>query len=1062
MNQPIAGEVELFLAALDLSEASHREAYLQAACGSDEVLKARILSLLAAHARMRGPLDQSPVVSPLPPTVDFPFSARTGTVIAGKYKLLEPVGEGGMGTVWMAEQREPVKRLVAVKLIKVGMDSKSVLARFEAERQALAMMDHPNIARILDGGITEAGAPFFVMELVKGVPITAFCDARKLTPQQRLALFIPVCQAIQHAHQKGIIHRDIKPSNVMIALYDDRPVPKVIDFGVAKATGQALTEQTLNTGFSVVGTPQYMSPEQATFNQLDIDTRSDIYALGILLYELLAGSPPFHKQELEKAGYLEILRMIREKEPQRPSTKLSTADGLPSLSANRSMAPKKLTGLLRNELDWIVMKALEKDRARRYQTANGFAADIGRYLSGEPIQAHPPSAAYRLRKLVLKNQGLVMAATVVSLALVAGLMGTSWGMIRAETSRIEAEAARDAERVRAKGEQEAKQNALLQKARAEKAEAETLADYRAATDDAIEQLIGSKSELSSQERAYLEKTLSRWQNFARRQGEDQHQRAIRAEGYYRVGFIWIQLGQFEQASAAFEQAEAIYRDLSQDFPDITLYRKRLAGRHGNRGFVLGEFGNIAAAQSLLQNAIQVLERLTQDYSDTENTEDHEQLANIHNNLASLLEKHGNRTEATVHLLRSIQILEQQIQKYPSNVAARKFLAGCQNNMGRSLMVAGKLAEAEDYYLRALEIKKKLVAESPTSPTLRRALGLGHHNLATVLGHLHRADDSQQQYGEALVIRKQLVDDFPAVSIYGRELASTLNRLGAILANQHKPVLAEQHHQRALDVMAKVAAVSIHLPDYREELSEINFSMGCLLDESNRQQDAQKYYRTSIDILEKLAAEFPAIPSYRVSLGASLCNNGRCVRMSGHPQDSLVWFDRAIQTLQVVYAKDEAQLDARAFLRNSYHSRATAFDQLLSYSQAIKDWDLVIELSLPQQKHSARVSRVISLHLDGQVSKAIDEIAELTNPTPTESRHEVPRGADYYNFACIYALSSTKAPGQQVEYRNRAIAMLRQSIQSGFSDKSQISQDPDLDPLRERDDFKQILAEVDKQ
>ena len=249
-----------------------------------------------------------------------------------------------MGSVWMAEQREPVKRLVALKLIKAGMDSKSVLARFEAERQALAVMDHPNIARILDGGISETGSPFFVMELVKGVPITEFCDARKLSPKQRLELFIPVCHAIQHAHQKGIIHRDIKPSNVMVSLYDDKPVPKVIDFGVAKATGQKLTEHTLNTGFSVVGTPQYMSPEQATFNQLDIDTRSDIYSLGVLLYELLAGSPPFQKQELAEAGYLEILRVIREEEPPRPSKKLSTAKGLPSLSASRSTDPKNSQG----------------------------------------------------------------------------------------------------------------------------------------------------------------------------------------------------------------------------------------------------------------------------------------------------------------------------------------------------------------------------------------------------------------------------------------------------------------------------------------------------------------------------------------------------------------------------------------------------------------------------------------------------------------------------------------------------------------------------------------------
>jgi serine/threonine protein kinase len=337
-----------------------------------------------------------------------------------------------MGSVWRAKQTEPVKRFVAVKLIKAGMDSRQVLARFEAERQALALMDHPNIAKVLDGGLHEQ-RPFFVMELVKGVPITEYCDSCKLTPKERLELFVPVCQAIQHAHQKGIIHRDIKPSNVLIALYDDRPVVKVIDFGVAKATGGTLTEQTIDTGFGgVVGTPQYMSPEQATLNNLDIDTRSDVYALGVLLYELLTGSPPFSRRELEMKGLLEVLRVVREEEPPRPSTKLSTADALQTLSANRGTEPKKLTGLLRNDLDWIVMKALEKDRARRYETASGFAVDVQRYLSGEAVQAHPPSTSYRLKKFVRRNKGQVIATSLILFTLVAGLIGTTLGIVLAK------------------------------------------------------------------------------------------------------------------------------------------------------------------------------------------------------------------------------------------------------------------------------------------------------------------------------------------------------------------------------------------------------------------------------------------------------------------------------------------------------------------------------------------------------------------------------------------------------------------------------------------------------
>src|SRR5262245_28459791 len=360
---------DVFLAALKLP-AEEREAYLQEACGEDQDLHRRISALLQAQAEI-GSFHEAPAL-----TVDQPSTESPGTVI-GPYKLLEPIGEGGMGRVWMAQQTEPVKRLVAVKLIKAGMDSTQVVARFEAERQALALMDHPNIAKVHDAGMAPDGRPYFVMELVKGVPITRFCDDHHLTPRQRLELFVPVCHAIQHAHQKGIIHRDVKPSNVLIALYDDKPVPKVIDFGVAKAAGQTLTEKTLVTGLgNIVGTLEYMSPEQAEINQLDIDTRSDIYSLGVLLYELLTGGPPFSRKELEKAGMLEMLRVIREEEPSKPSTKLSTAEGLPTLAANRGTEPAKLTKLVRGELDWIVMKALEKDRNRRYETANGFAMDV--------------------------------------------------------------------------------------------------------------------------------------------------------------------------------------------------------------------------------------------------------------------------------------------------------------------------------------------------------------------------------------------------------------------------------------------------------------------------------------------------------------------------------------------------------------------------------------------------------------------------------------------------------------------------------------------------------------
>ena len=391
-----------------------------------------------------------------------------GTVIAGRYTLVEVIGEGGMGSVYLASQTEPVKRQVALKLIKTGMDSKGVLARFDAERQALALMDHPNIARIYDGGVTPAGQPFFVMELVKGVPLTEYCDSKRLSVNARLELFVSVCQAVQHAHQKGIIHRDLKPGNVLVTEMDGRPMPKVIDFGVAKATGVQLTDQSFSDTGAIVGTPAYMSPEQADPSTQDIDTRTDVYALGVMLYELLTGSPPIDSKQFKRGAILEMLRMVREVEPLRPSTKLSTADALPSIAANRSIEPAKLAKLLQGELDWVVMKALEKDRTRRYETANGLARDIQRYLADEVVEARPPSRGYQVRKFVRRNRPHVVAAGLVLLALVAGLAGTGWQAVRAENARadevLQRQRAEDRER-----DAEAAKAAALAAADAEKA-----------------------------------------------------------------------------------------------------------------------------------------------------------------------------------------------------------------------------------------------------------------------------------------------------------------------------------------------------------------------------------------------------------------------------------------------------------------------------------------------------------------------------------------------------------------------------------------------------------------
>lgn len=436
LSEP-GNEKSIFLEALQKG-GEERRAFLEAACGDNPALRAEVEALLAANDRSGDLLDVT-APGPLSPTLVGPQNVPEPGTTIGPYKLLQQIGEGGMGTVYMAEQSQPVQRKVALKIIKPGMDTRQVVARFEAERQALALMDHPHIARVLDAGTTDNGLPYFVMELVKGVPLTKYCDDHRLTPRQRLELFIPVCQAVQHAHQKGIIHRDLKPSNVLVALYDGRPVPKVIDFGVAKATGQKLTDRTMYTEFgAIVGTLEYMSPEQAELNQLDIDTRSDIYSLGVLLYELLTGTTPFEKKRLKDAALLEVLRIIREDEPPKPSTRLSTDDELPGISANRGLEPRKLSELVRGDLDWIVMKALDKDRNRRYETAAGLALDLQRFLTDEPIAARPPTTWYRFRKLARRNRAAFLGAVAVALALLVGTGVSVWQALRAKTAELDA------------------------------------------------------------------------------------------------------------------------------------------------------------------------------------------------------------------------------------------------------------------------------------------------------------------------------------------------------------------------------------------------------------------------------------------------------------------------------------------------------------------------------------------------------------------------------------------------------------------------------------------------
>jgi serine/threonine protein kinase/tetratricopeptide (TPR) repeat protein len=614
---------DLFLAAADLP-ADERPAYLAEKCGGDAELRAAVERLLAAHDQpasvlhpveqllaggVGGQRKQEPATGPLA-TEEHRGAGAAGTVVSGRYRLLERIGEGGMGEVWVAKQTKPVHRKVALKLIRADRDTRQVVARFEAERQALALMDHPNIAKVLDGGATETGRPFFVMELVNGLPLMQFCDEAKLTARQRLELFVAVCQAVQHAHQKGVIHRDLKPANILVTLYDGKPVPKIIDFGVAKAIGGRLTDESLSTQFgTVVGTLDYMAPEQAGFSAVDVDTRADVYSLGVILYELLTGLRPFDSKRLRKAALDELVHILREEEPPRPSTRLSTDESAPSLAALRQTDAKRLAALMRGELDWVVMRCLEKDRNRRYETADGLARDLQRYLADEPVEARPPSAGYKVRKFLKRNKGPALATALVLLALVGGIAGTTWGLVRAEGARRDAVKAWEAEARRADSEAKAKQEAKADRDRAVEAEADTRAFGQFV---ALHVLSGIRPG-AAQGEVNFNLTLIEALQKAEPKIPEVFKGRPKAEAFTREGFgaVWHRFGKYAEAERHLRRAVQLWT--AAYGPDA---QETLSSKSGLAG-ALTHLGRYAEAEALFEEVLAVRKaRLGADHPDT--------------------------------------------------------------------------------------------------------------------------------------------------------------------------------------------------------------------------------------------------------------------------------------------------------------------------------------------------------------------------------------------------------------------------------------------------------------
>ncbi|MFZ4573578.1 MAG: tetratricopeptide repeat protein [Phycisphaerales bacterium] len=724
----------------------------------------------------------------------------------GPYKLLQLIGEGGFGSVFMAEQEKPVQRRVALKVIKLGMDTRQVVARFEQERQALAMMEHPNIARVLDAGATETGRPFFVMELVKGEPIVAYCDRNNLSVQERLELFAQVCNAVQHAHTKGIIHRDIKPSNILVSTQDGRPHTKVIDFGIAKATASKLTEKTLFTEHkALIGTPEYMSPEQAEGN-LDIDTRTDVYSLGVLLYELLTGTTPFEGTALRSAAYAEIQRIIREVEPPRPSTRLSNnTDTIGSVAAQRRSEPRKLGTLVRGELDWIVMKALEKDRQRRYETASGLGMDIMRYLGGEAVLAAPPSTAYRFKKFIRRNRSVVLAGSAVAAALLIGVVAFAWQAKIAGEQRdlaIEAQHAADTQRDRAvKAEGETSKRA---------AELKLVADFQADMLARIDPVLAGL-QLSADIRAQFIASLGAPEGARTEASIPEAERAAELAAFDRQ---WARINAADAARNLIDRtvlkpavASIDAKFKGQPLVDASL-RQSVASVY--RG--LGLFD---AALPLLRTALDTRKRvLGEDNPDT--------LAST-NNMGLLFEYQGDLARAEPYLRDSLE----RFRRVLGN-DHRDTLSAI-NNLGYLLEDLGKLAEAEPLYREALEGRRRVLGNDD-SDTL-----ISVNNLGFLLMSQSKPAEAEPYLREAYESRKRVLgEDDP-------ETLVPLNNLGLVLQQQGKLSEAEPFYRKSLAKRRQLLG-----EEHPQTLTALH-NMGFLLSAQGNLAESESHYR---DVLEK--------------------------------------------------------------------------------------------------------------------------------------------------------------------------------------------------------------------
>ena len=1053
----------LFLTASDLTDPAKRAAYLERECSGDAELRARVEALLAAdgggapvrdedltgaheptspatleataasRAEARPPselataearTDGADFIVTGAPRTDRPGGSGVGQVIAGRYTLLEVLGEGGMGTVYRAEQTQPVKRPVALKLIKVGMDSRTVLARFDAERQALALMDHPNIARVYDGGTTAAGQPFFVMELVQGVPITEYCDQHRLPVRARLELFVAVCQAVQHAHQKGIIHRDLKPSNILVTEVDGRPTPKVIDFGVAKATEFRLTEQSLADTGAIVGTPTYMSPEQADPSSMDIDTRTDVYALGVILYELLAGSPPLDAKDFKRGAILEMLRMVREVNPPRPSTKVSTSDALPNIATSRDVDPAHLKRALQGDLDWIVMRALEKDRTRRYETANGFAADIQRHLAHEPVVAAPPSRAYRLRKFVRKHRGAVIAASLLLVTLLGGLAAVAAVQTVAN--------ARLAESLK----RETSANAALNEANGQlsQSRAAVQARYELATDAIKTFHTGVSEDFLLKEEKFKElrnRLLKSASDFYGKLGAllgqetDLASRRALAQANFELSDLTDKVGRKEDALAAHRQVLAA--------------REALAAEPG----------------ADVETKVDVGRSLTA--------------------VAGLLSAAGKTDEAEATYRKAETLLADLARSSPSTPATRAALASCRTGMGMLRYDTGKFVNALVSYRLARDDQEALANAPGASKEARRDLGLTIHRTALLLWYTGKNSEGEAECRKAIALRQKLADDYPAVTEFRSDLARSHNNLGLLLSDTGKPSESEAEYRKAIALDQKLADENPAVTGFRSDLARSHNNLAnVLINDLGKPSEAGTELRKAIALDQKLADDNPAVIEFRKGLANSHNSLAFALSETGKPTEAEAECRAAIAIMGKVVDDDPKVLMHRdwlaAFLGNLGR-------QLLKLGQPAEALDAygrsyTLEEQLVKETPAEEPDRVRSLVGRGWARRALGDpagaAADVRQALRLSEGLRLPEGDAAFAIACSHAafagLAGQEGSGVSAAegkgHADQAMALLRKAV-NGFRYIFLFRDEGALDPLREREDFKKLLTELEQ-